>query len=161
MPDVASAILEQESFQGGDLQARLDALNQEILTEVNRPGSINDAVLRFCRRRIDRTLKQIDLTDACSPHDLSQLYKDRTGALDILSLSREARERIEGAVRDRDIPALLASFDNKTLLACAAKHLKNQSKGNFESWIARSVRGPHSKNLRAALKSILPVVIPQ
>lgn len=161
LPEVATAILLEEKFQGKELQTKLDALNQDVLAEVNRPGSIEEAVLRYCRRRIDRTLKKIDLKDAATSADLAMIYAERTAALDVAAVAKEARERIEDAVRKCDLPVLLANFDNKALLALAAKHLKNTSKGAFESWLTRAMRDPKADKLKTALGKVLPRVTAQ
>jgi energy-coupling factor transporter ATP-binding protein EcfA2 len=158
LPDVAASILEEEKFQGADLQNRLDSLRQGLLAEVSRPGSIDEAVLRYCRRRIDRTLKKVDLTDAATTTDLAKIYIDRTAALDVSAVAEEARERIEQAVKNSDIPALLANFDNKALLALAAQHLKSTRKAAFENWLTRALRDPKANKLKAALDKVLPTV---
>lgn len=158
LPDIAAAILQEEKFQGEELEAKLNALNQDVLSEVNRPGSIEEAVLRYCRRRIDRTLKKIDLKDAENSADLATIYAERTAALDVATVAKEARERIVDAVRRCDLPVLLANFDNKALLALAAKHLKNTSKSAFESWLTRAMRDPKADKLKTALAKVLPGV---
>ena len=158
LPDVATAILEEERFDGQELQARLSALKRDVLAEVTRPGSINEVVLRYCRRRIDRTLKKIDLEDTSTTEELAKTYEERTGALDIEVIARGVRERIDAAVEQSDMPTLLANFDNKALLALAAKHLKNTPKDAFESWLGRAMRNPKAEKLRAALSEVLPAI---
>jgi ABC-type branched-subunit amino acid transport system ATPase component len=158
LPEIATAILEEENFEGEELQTRLDELTQAVLVEVNRAGSIDDVVLRYCRRQIDRTLKKIDLKDAGTPADLATTYAERTTALDVNAIAKEARSRIEEAVGKSDLPTLLANFDNKALLALAAKHLKNTSKGAFESWLTRAMRDPKAGKLKVALSRALPSV---
>lgn len=156
LPDIAAAILQEEKFQGDEIKSKLDLLNQAVLAEVNRSGSIEDAVLRYCRRRIDRTLKKIDLKDAKNSSDLAEIYAKRTAALDVAVVAKEARERIRGAVESCDLPILLANFDNKALLALAAIHLKNSSKSAFESWLTRAMRDPKDDRLKTALSKVLP-----
>lgn len=158
LPDIATAILEEENFEGQELLARLDDLTQAVLTEVNRAGSIDDVVLRYCRRQIDRALKKIDLKNAATPSDLATVYSERTTALDIDVIAKEARTRIEEAVRNSDLPTLLANFDNKALLALAARHLKGTSKGAFENWLTRAMRDPKADKLKLALSKALPTV---
>lgn len=157
-PDVAIAILEEEKFQGAELEAKLEALMDEVIIEVSRPGAIDEVVLRYCRRRIDRTLKKIDFKDVKSPVDLAETYTERTAALDVAAVAKEARDRIDSAIERRDMPALLANFDNKALLALAAKHLKGNSKIAFESWVIRTMRDPKLDRLRSALSKILPTI---
>lgn len=158
LPDVARAILEIESFKGSDITEKIDALNLAVLDKIKEPGSIEDVVLRYCRRRIDRVLKKIDLEDAVSAIELEENYKNRTASLDVSSIAKASRDRIENAVRDGDMPTLLANFDNKALLALAAKILKSTTKGSFESWLVRTMRDPDSKMFRAAVSKVLPSI---
>ncbi|WP_026304585.1 AAA family ATPase [Kaistia granuli] len=157
-PEVATAILEEEKFQNTEIEAKLGALLDEVLMEVSRPGSIDEVVLRYCRRRIDRTLKKIDFKDVKSPADLAAIYAERTEALDVAAVAKEARDRIDDAIGRRDLPTLLANFDNKALLALAAKHLKGNSKVAFESWVTRTMRDPKLDKLKSALSRILPTI---
>jgi ABC-type branched-subunit amino acid transport system ATPase component len=156
LPDVATAILDEEKFQNAELQAKLDSLKQDVLATVKRPESLDGAVQRYCRRRIDRTLKKIDLTDAATLTQLTCSYAEKTAALDIAAVACEARDRIENAVKNADLPVLLANFDDKGLLALAAKHLKNTSKTAFESWLTRAMRDPNSNKLKTALSKVVP-----
>jgi ABC-type uncharacterized transport system ATPase subunit len=158
LPEIVAAMLEEEKFQGAELQAKLDLLYADVIQEVTRPGSIDEAVLRYCRRRIDRTLKKIDLNDAATSEDLAKTYAERTAALDVAAIAKESRDRIEQAVKERNLPSLLANFDNKALLALAAKHVKNTSKAAFESWLTRTMRDREGNRLKAALGKILPKV---
>lgn len=158
LPEVSSAILEDDNFEGLELQTRLESLKQDVLTEVGRDGSINEVVLRYCRRRIDRTLKKIDLKDAKTSEELSEIYAERTSALDVAAVANAMRDRIEQAVRDGDLPTLLENFDNKALLALAARRLKDTGKSAFESWLMRAMRDPKGGKLRLALDRALPCV---
>ena len=158
LPEIAGAILQEEKFNEEELAPRLSALFADVLSEVNRPGSIEDVVLRYCRRRIDRTLKKIDLKAAENTADLATIYAERTAALDVATVASEVRERIMDAVKKGDLPVLLANFDNKALLALAAKHLKNTTRSAFESWLTRAMRHPEADKLKTALGRVLPEV---
>lgn len=158
IPDIATAILEDEKYQGDELQEKLDALRADVLAEVARPGSIDKAVLRHCRRQIDRMLKKIDLKDVETSDNLAEIYTERASSLDITSIASEARERIENAVKNKDLPVLLANYDNKSLLSLAAKHLKNTSKREFEYWLTRAMRDPKACRLKSALNNVLPTI---
>lgn len=161
LPSVAEAILADDSFEGKELRERLAEFYRAVLDEVSRPGSIDEVVLRYCRRRIDRTLKAIDFTDVSTVAALTEAYVGRTGELDVGSVAEEMRRRIETAIAEEDIEALLASFDNKALLALAARHLKSMSKSSFESWLGRAMRNSQAPRLREAIRAILPVLTPQ
>ena len=73
VPDVAFAILEEEGFEAAERETKFEALFEDVLAEVNSPNSIEDAVLRYCRRRIDRTLKRVDLQDSSTAVDLASV----------------------------------------------------------------------------------------
>lgn len=158
LPDIATAILKDENFQNAEIRDKINSFQDEVIAEVNRAGSIDDAVLRYCRRRIDRALKKIDFRDAKTPEELAKYYSERTAELGVVAVAKEARARIKEAVEKRDLPALLANFDNKALLALAAKHLKSTSKVAFESWITRAMRNPKADNFKSAVSEVLPKV---
>lgn len=159
LPDVAFAILEEEGFEAAERETKFEALFEDVLAEVNSPNSIEDAVLRYCRRRIDRTLKRVDLQDASTAVDLARFYTERVGALDVANVATDARQRIENAATKRDMPVLLANFDSKALLAKAAKHLRSTSKRDFGNWVTRAMRSSKSDKLKAALVRVLPPLV--
>jgi len=55
-PNVAKSILEHEGFTDSELEAKLDAFTTAIIDSVSDKNK-EDAVIRFCRRRIDRALR--------------------------------------------------------------------------------------------------------
>lgn len=159
LPEVATAILEESSFLGKELQSKLDSLKEEVLTEVSRPASIDKVVLQYCRRRIDRALKKIDLKDAETSSALIAEYAKKTSELDIKSIEKAVLERINDAIRHSNLPKLLANVDNKNLLALAAKHLRDGAKRSaFERWLVRAVRDPNLTKLKAAISKVLPTI---
>lgn len=158
LPRVAESILLEERYNDDEIKARLSKLQDAIIEEVKRPEAVMDVVLRYCRRRIDRTLKKVDLSGAISPDALSCIYRDKTGSVDVLALSDDISTRINVSVDRSDIPALLADFDNKALLALAARHLRGDTRTAFESWLTRVMRDPEAVKLKAALAEILPEV---
>lgn len=160
LPDISTAILEEEKFSGSELRDRLENLKRAVLAEITRDGSIDEVALRYCRRRIDRTLKKIDLKNTKTVEDLTDAYAKITAALDVTAVAKEARDRIDLALEKSDLPILLANFDNKALLVLAARFLKNTSKENFESWLTRALRDPKTERLQAALIKVLPKLTP-
>ncbi len=153
---VSVAILEGEGFSGGDLNHRIIELTADVLKEVSRPSVRTDVVLRFCRRRIDRAVKDIDLKAAANKTDLVAIFADGTSRINIEELALEMEARIDDSVKQRDIDALMSYFDNKAFLALAARHLKGHSLADFKNWIIRVLRGGTSEKLRAALNEALP-----
>lgn len=87
------------------------------------------------------------------------VYAQKTAALDVSKIAHDVRKRIEDAIEDRDLPALLANFDDKGFLALAAKHLKGTSKTAFESWLTRATCDANSDKLKNAIGKVLPAIV--
>jgi hypothetical protein len=93
-------------------------------------------VMRYCRRRIDRTLKKIDFNDAVDVEELVRDYKAKTESLDVTALASLASEGIRKAIEDKNVAELLKWYDNKGVLSIACK-AKDTTKPLFEQWIVR------------------------
>lgn len=158
LPEVSAAILKEEGYEDKEQKEKLNLLMKDVIAEIQRAGAAEQVVLRYCRRRIDRTLKKIDFTDVATSDELASVYVERSSALDVSAVAAEARGRIEEAIASENLSNLLANVDNKAFLALAAKHLRNTSKTAFESWLARALRDPKRTTLRAALGGVLPAV---
>lgn len=161
LPSVSRAIAESEGYEGTDLQRRMNDLANAIFDTLKSPGAIDAVVMRYCRRRIDRMLKKIDFSDTNDVSDIVRAYKRQTAALNIEVIAQEARTRIETALGDRDLPKLLANYDNKGLMALAASHLKAKKLADFESWLTRVLRNNKAPKLVTALRSNLPDILPR
>ena len=93
--------------------------------------------MRYCRRRIDRTLKKLDLSTASDVATLASDYASKTTALDVSTLANIATGVIQNAIANKDAAELLKWYDNKGILSIAAK-AKGTSKAQFEQWIVRA-----------------------
>lgn len=161
LPAVSRAIAQSEGYEGVDLEARLTALKTAIFATLNSEEAIETVVARYCRRRIDRTLKKIDLSEASSVSAIKQEYSRLTTELDITEIAENAKERIKNALKNKDLPLLLACYDNKGLIALAAQHLKNSRLKDFESWITRVLRVDRVPALVMAIRDTLPKIMAQ
>jgi hypothetical protein len=56
---------------------------------------------------------------------------------------------------------LLANYDNKGLMALAAKHLKSSKLVDFESWLIRVLRNNKVPALVTAILNSLPAIQPR
>lgn len=160
LPEVGRRILEAEGFSGPDLERKLENLKLAILETLKEPSSIEKVVVRYCRRRIDRLLKKIDFGTAATISEISSEYSSQTSSLDIATIAKSARHRIEDAIAKRDLPALLANYDNKGLMALAASHLKACRLIDFESWLTRVLQNRSQPEIVSAIQSILPNIQP-
>lgn len=159
LPEVSRAIAQLEGFSGAELEQRLSALKAAIFSTLQSQAAIYEVVVRYCRRRIDRTLKKIDLSAPKSIADLIEDYGTQTASLDIAGLAAGATRKIQDALANLDLRSLLTIYDNKGLLALAAQHLKQNRLAVFEAWLTRMLRDEtRATGLVAALKTILPTV---
>lgn len=158
LPEVAAIILKEERFGREEIEGKLTNLYEEIFKKYAQSGLVEDAVVRYCRRRIDRILGGMDFGSAATAEDIRNIYAERTAALDIGAIAESARERIERAIAERDVPTFLANVDDKSLIATAAKHLKGMQKVPFESWIIRCMLDPKGSMLKSVVSNILPKI---
>jgi len=156
LPEVAKAIAESSGYRDNELTEVLERLVDEFVQHVQRPGAIDAAIGRYCRRQIDRVLKKIDLSDAESEADLAKVYAERTGNLDITALGAAVRERLRRAVADRNVPELLWLYDDKALVGLVGTRLKNLGAGRFREWRLRVLRNDAAPEVVAAIQRCLP-----
>jgi hypothetical protein len=161
LPSVCREIALLENYRDGELQQKLAAVKAGVF-EVASSAAVEGVVLQYCRRRIDRTLKRIDLSESDTVDSIADEYLQRTGMLDVRGIAEAARQRISSAIEADDLPALLQSFDKKgALLSIVARHLRTTHKDSFEQWLVRALNNNGAPGLVAALRASLPQVIPQ
>jgi len=160
LPDVSRAIALVEGFQGDELEERLSRLSDTIFETVNSREKIEEVAVRFCRRRIDRMLKKIDLSTAVTVADIESEYNNSTNDLDIGSIAQRIVDGITESIVEKDLPKLLAYYDNKGLLSHASSILKACKQSAFESWLTRALRNNTAPEVIAALSKHLPEIKP-
>jgi hypothetical protein len=160
LPSVSRAILEHEGYSGTALQSRMDEIANDIFDMLTGPAAIEDAVLRYCRRRIDRALTRIDLSRATTETDLAAEYAKNVSAVNIEQIAQNRRDQIQNAVKAADLPTLLSLCDNKGVLAVAASRLKNTTRNAFASWLTRVLVSAKAPKVVAAVRAVLPKVVP-
>ena len=114
--------------------------------------------MRYCRRRIDRTLKKIDFSDAADVIALAADYKAKTETLDVEGLAKMASDRIQKAITDGNIAELPKWYDNKGVLSIACK-AKGTTKTLFEQWIVRALRNNKAPEVSTAIRNVLPIIV--
>jgi ABC-type branched-subunit amino acid transport system ATPase component len=160
LPAVSRAIAESEAYEDEDLEQQLASLAQAIFSTLQVEGAIDKVVTRHCRRRIDRLLKKIDLSDASTIDSLVEKYSTETESLNISNIAESARQCIQLAIDNRDLSKLLIHYDNKGLMVLAANHLKKNKLADFESWLVRVLRNNDNKfsPITAAIRANLPTI---
>ncbi|MGM7774411.1 hypothetical protein ACSVHC_00050 [Arthrobacter sp. KNU-44] len=159
LPAVSRAILEMNDLEGNELETKLAGLKAAIFADAMSEKNVSEVVLGYCRRRIDRMLKQIDFSADKSIADLTTSYAARTGELDVSELASDIETKIAAAVGAGDLAALLAVYDRKKpLLALASSHLRNWKVEVFSAWTTRAIQSTRDDRLRRAISCVLPEV---
>jgi energy-coupling factor transporter ATP-binding protein EcfA2 len=158
LPAVSRAIAEHEGYAGAELENRLNNLKTDIFKTLDSTNAIDTVVTRYCRRRIDRLLKKIDLSESSTVAEITARYTTLTQGIDIAAIAQAATDRIQEGLREGDLAKLLANYDNKGLMALAAKYLKSSRVDDFEGWLTRMLRNNQISGLVAALRHHLPKI---
>ena len=161
LPDVSRAIAEAEGYEGTELKKVLNQFSEAIFKTINSPEKIEKVVVRYCKRRIDRTLKKVNLKEAGTINELEKKYRYETKALNIKSIANQATEQIKQAIEKQNLPKLLSYYDNKGIMALAAKNLKACTRSHFENWLTRVLRNDTCPSVSKAIQSQLPEIQPE
>ncbi len=158
LPGVIKAIAAAECYSGNAIDAKVASIFDELFNHASNPHNQLPVVMRYCRRRIDRTLKKIDLSGAADAPTLASDYSKETSALDVLVLAKLATDSINKAIVEKNCSELLKWYDNKGILSIACK-AKNTSKPQFEQWLVRALQNNTVPNLSQAIRMALPTVV--
>lgn len=162
LPIVSRAIASSEHYTPELTEERLGLLLDDILSLANNQGVIEESVQMYCKRRIDRLLKRIDLSNSASIEEIKNSYIEKTQGLDIDSIANERRSKLNLAIENRNLEDLLSIFDNKGMLAKSASRLKGTGKVQFESWLVRILTNDPNGGIVNALRTVLPTInLPQ
>ena len=157
LPAVSRTIAEIEGYKGPELEKRLSELQSAIFATLDA-AMIDAVAVRYCKRRIGRALKKIDLGQVDDIESLSEVYRQQTGKLNIDEYACAVKTSIRNAVEEKDLCALLLNYDNKNLISLAAHHLKNTKKKEFESWLTRILANNNDQRLIEVLLDSIPTI---
>lgn len=158
LPEVVKAIAKSEGYDENELNQRVAQVHNDLMAHAGEQKNQLATILRYCRRRIDRILKKIDLSEPSDVNSLSVAYAERTDSLDVKSLGQLASEALQSAIARQDVADLLRWYDNKGILTLVAK-VKGVTKDKFEQWVVRVMRSGTVPEMTNALKARLPIPI--
>ncbi len=156
LPDVVKAIAKSEGYDQNEVNERAAQVHDDLFTHAAEQKNQRDIVLRYCRRRIDRMLKKVDLSVASDVDALAATYVQKTGSLDVKALAKLASDAMKDSIAKQDVAELLRWYDNKGILTFVAK-VKGVTKDKLEQWVVRVMRSGTVPELTAALKTKLPI----
>ncbi len=160
LPEVVKAIAKSEGYDEHELNRRVAQVHNDLIAHAGEEKNQLATILRYCRRRIDRMLKKIDLSGTSDVNALSVAYAERTGSLDVNSLAQLASDAMLDAIANQDIDELLRWYDNKGILTLVAK-VRGVTKDKFEQWVVRVMRSGTVPEITNELKARLPTPIAQ
>lgn len=158
LPEIIEAIAQTENFHGAELQVKKEEVLNALFDHAAIVKNQNDCIMKYCRRRIDRALKRIDLSDAQDVAALKNDYDSKTAELDISKIAAIAQTAIQKAINEKDAAALLKWYDSKKALINISAKAKNTLALLFEQWLIRTLRNNSAPTLSTALQKVLPVI---
>ena len=156
LPEVAKSILMAEHFSPSEVEQRLLKLKEATMEFARPSAKIESVVLRYCRRRIDRLVKKMDLSDADTVEQIVASFSSMTAQFDIVALANARRTAILQAIERGDQQALLEIYDNKGLFSIAASCLGNRKVDQFKDWLIRLLLNSPTNGITVAAKGLLP-----
>lgn len=123
-----------------------------MLAQAN--ADIDAVCLRYTKRRIDAEMKKIGLTgkDVAS---LEAEFATATSGISVQGVFGQVKTALAAAIAAQNYERVLLYYDNKGLLAEAARQLGYQQKA-LEEYIGRELRSDESSAVCAAIAAHLP-----
>ena len=156
LPEVSRAIATLEGYTAEDLETKLTDLKDAVIRYLSCSERIDRIVVRSCRRQIESALGQVNFAKCNTVQDLEQTFHATLEKFNVQEHSISFRERIEKAIKNQNLAELLAHCDDKGLMDIAARHLRNQRKKDFESWLTRHLRNSNYTTFADAFHGHLP-----
>jgi len=157
LPNIVRSILEHEGYSH-EIDQKLQKITDEIIEHLKKDDNVEKCVLRYCKRRIDRSLKKVDLEDAENVSALLESYKIKTQNIDIEKIANSRRDDINEAIDKKNIEKLMKLYDvNKgAITQIIASNTKSTKAKEFEKWLVRMLNNNSAPEIIAAFKAILP-----
>jgi hypothetical protein len=155
LPNVFLAIAKALKFTDQDARQKLADLRAFVLEAANH--DIDAICLRYTTRRIDAEMKKIGLsgTDVAT---LETAFVAATSGVSVQGIFADVKSALLAAISAQEYEKVLLYYDNKGLLAEAARLLGYQQKA-LEQYIGRELRSEENPDLCTALKSYLPTPV--
>jgi hypothetical protein len=139
-------------FSRGDAREKTDALRAMILEHA--ATNIVKFSAEYARRRIDRAIKSVGLK-ANEPAALQKELESAFASIKVEQIVLKARTALQERIASKDVYGVLRLYDNKGMLAEAAKFL-GISKRSFEEYVGRHLADPTDTITLRVLRLMLP-----
>lgn len=155
LPEVFRALAMALHHAAPEAAEMIQQLTNVIMARAKE--NIEAVSTRHAIRQLDAKLKRVGV----AAKDLSTLqstYAKEISNVDPAVAYTDMKQRLEKHIQDRDLPALLAVYDNKGLLAEAASILRLKRKSDLQDLTTRLLSGSAGGNLRDALVAAMPKI---
>jgi hypothetical protein len=109
------------------------------------------------RRRIDAAMKKVGLSSKTIV-DLVKEFATKIAPIDPAVICAGIRKDLETAIAVGEYPKILRMYDNKGLLAQAARILGMKGRKELEELICRALQNEDGSELLAAIRAELPTI---
>lgn len=134
---------------------KLDGLLHEVMQEAS--ANIDLVSARHATRQLDRKLKRLTLED----RDLVSLessYKSGFSAIDPVAMFQDVKAKLQQHIDARNLSEVLRLYDNKGLLAKAARILGLKDQKQMMEKVGRLLGWKEGAEVRRALEAELPAI---
>lgn len=156
LPTVSRAILKAEEYEETEILKRLADIKLEISETLKNDRVVIGVLLRHCRRQIDFRLKQMDLSTVSDTAEIKIALEQKIAEIDVEKMVIDAEKNLRALIDSEDLEKLLALYDNKQLLALAAKHLSERPLKSFKGWIVRKLNANEENEIQIAIRDVIP-----
>ena len=137
-----------------------EALKNLTTLIVNEASANLDIVSsRYTIRELDRHLKQVELK-AKDLTTLEAVYKGELAAISPTTIFTDFRAKLQKSIQANDLPAILAMYDNKGLLAQASSILGLKDQKQLMEKVGRLLGNDEGAMLHTELVKVLPTILP-
>lgn len=153
LPEVFPALA--KAFACGDPAGTLAELTTRVMAMATE--QLDQVSARYAIRQLDDRLKKVTVK-AKDLTTLDNAYRGELSSIDPTALFTEFRNQLERSIQDADLRTVLKLYDNKGLLAEAARMLGIAGRQELLEKVGRLLGNPSGEQLSAALKGVLPEI---
>jgi energy-coupling factor transporter ATP-binding protein EcfA2 len=140
-----------------DVEKSFQSLTEKVRTMAR--AELDTAAFRYTERQLNRRLKRA-AGEAENLDQLSEEWKKAIAAMDVNAIATEYKKLLEERLKKNDFEGVLKLYDNKGMLAAAAKILKITERKALLEKVGRMLGGEDEldKAFRAELAALLPII---
>ena len=157
LPEIVSIMAKYEGYDKQGIKRLLKETEKEIIDSISEK-MVKNAVIRFCKRRVYREIKNIDFSKSKSFKGIQNTITSKMNDINITALADSRGRLIEDALVNSDLAEVLIYIDNKGLLEILSRKLKRRKKNDFLDWIKRIISSDTCPGLIDEVTRILPQI---